>query len=146
MSKRFIFWGTSEQHLCQADISDSANGILSGDTETSGEATYYAKAGGWTGGLPLVKDGVSVSSKVEMEDGSTGRTPTIVRDVILLDGVEQGSGSVGDQGSYLQWEDETDADFGSGLSIADLQYRRNDDFVLEQSTTFNETIALSLGE
>ena len=106
------------------------------------QATYYAKAGGWTGGLPLVKDGVAVSSKVEMEDGTSGRTPTIVRDVILLDGVEQGSGSVGDQGSYLQWEDETDADFGSGLSIADLQYRRNDDFVLEQSATFNEIISL----
>jgi len=106
------------------------------------QAIYYAKAGGWTGGLPLIKDGYSSSHNMEMEDGSSGRIPTIVRDVILLDGVEQGSGAVADIGDYLVWEEETDPDYGTDLSIEDLQYRSNDDIVLEQSATFNDIVAL----
>ncbi len=103
---------------------------------------YYAKAGGWSGGLPLIKDGVSSSHNIEMEDGSTGKTPTIVRDVILLDGVELGSGVIDTSDGNLVWEEETDADYGSDLSIKDLQYISNDDFILEQSVTFNEIISL----
>ena len=103
---------------------------------------YRTKAGGWTGGLGLVADGVVISNNIEMEDGSSGKKPTIVRDIILLDGFEESSGAITHVGDGIEYEDSVDGDFGSDLTFKDLQYLSNDDIVLEQSTTFNDTVAL----
>ena len=58
-----------------------------------------------------------------------------------MDGFEESSGSV-TTGGHISYEDSVDGDLDSGLTFKDLQYLRNDDLILEQSSTFNDTIAL----
>ena len=104
---------------------------------------FRTKAGSHSG-LPLFATVQVITNGIEMEDGTRTFTPTISRDRILLDGTLSGGGAVVEDGELLELENGTvnNADEDSGISLDDLQFRRNDTFVLEQSATFNETIEL----
>ena len=104
---------------------------------------FRTKAGSHSG-LPLFATVQVIANGIEMEDGTRTFTPTISRDRILLDGTLSGGGAVVEDGELLELERGTvnNADEDSGISLDDLQFRRNDTFVLEQSATFNETIEL----
>ena len=108
------------------------------------EVVWPVKAGSRSG-LPLFAETQVIANGFELEDGTKFNTPTINRFVIVADGIIQESGSIGDIGEALDLEDATDADFGSGLTFDDLQFRSNDLFALEQATTFNDIVSLESG-
>ena len=108
------------------------------------EVVWPVKAGSRSG-LPLFAETQVIANGFELEDGTKFNTPTINRFVIVADGIVQESGSIGDIGEALDLEDATDADFGSGLTFDDLQFRSNDLFALEQATTFNDIVSLESG-
>ncbi len=105
------------------------------------EVVWPVKAGSRSG-LPLFAETQVIPNGFELEDGTKFTQPTINRFVIIADGIVQESGAIGDIGEALDLEDATDADFGSGLTFDDIQFRSNDLFALEQSTTFNDIVQL----
>ena len=110
-------------------------------TVTLPEPAFRTEAGSHSG-LPLFKDTHVVSAGIQLEDGERSIAPTINFDILLLDGDISSSGAVIGDGDKLQMEDDSIVDIGSNITFADLQYKTNDTFVLEQSATFNETIEL----
>ena len=108
------------------------------------DVVWPVKAGSRSG-LPLFAETQVIANGFELEDGTKFNTPTINRFVIIADGIVQSSGAIGDIGSALDLEDATDADFGSGLTFDDLQFRSNDLFALEQASTFNDIVSLESG-
>ncbi len=108
------------------------------------EVVWPVKAGSRSG-LPLFAETQVIANGFELEDGTKTNTPTVNRFVIIADGIVQESGAIGDIGEALDLEDETDADFGSGLTFDDIQFRSNDLFALEQATTFNDIVSLESG-
>ncbi|SVA72607.1 uncharacterized protein METZ01_LOCUS125461, partial [marine metagenome] len=105
------------------------------------QPTFYTFAGSRSG-LPLFAEVQAIRNGMECEDATTTTLPTIIRDVILSDGLVLESGDIGEAGEVMEWETATDADFGSGLTFDDLQWISNEDFILEQSATFNDVIQL----
>jgi len=105
------------------------------------EVTWPVK-GGSRSGLPLFAETQVIANGFELEDGTVFTRPTISRSVIIANGIVQDSGSIGDIGEALELEDASDADFGSGLTFDDIQFRSNDLFALEQTTTFNDIVSL----
>ena len=108
------------------------------------DVVWPVKAGSRSG-LPLFAETQVIANGFELEDGTKSNTPTINRFVIIADGIIQESGAIGDIGTALDLEDATDADFGSGLTFDDIQFRSNDLFALEQATTFNDIVSLESG-